>query len=404
MVDTGEVDNPRPRNPFNSVGAPTMWLRSSTVALLALAIGCASGSRSVGTGRITPDELLAGGPLGVVQGGSSPVVSAAEVLALSPEMRAFLDANVSRSTSGNLKLWQLVGAIFKPDTFGLHYDEHTRTASETFRTRRGNCLSFSTMFVVMAREVGLNAEFQDVDIPPDWSLDNDTLVLNRHVNVRVHIEPATTLVVDFNVADFRTSYDMRPISDEEALTQYYNNVGFERMQADDAASALAYFRKAILDSDERFSPAWTNLGTLYLRSRHLAWAEAAYLEALKADRSNLVAMSNLTHVYERTGDSERVARYRKRVDKYRWANPYYRYQLAIRAFADGQVDTAIGHLMFAIHHKRNEERFYELLGRCYQRKGNERAAQRWLSRARDVAASHALRDTPINGDGAPNNR
>ena len=49
------------------------------------------------------------------------------------------------------------------------YDEITRTASETFRARRGNCLSFSNMFVAMARDVGLDVQFQEVEIPPDWT-------------------------------------------------------------------------------------------------------------------------------------------------------------------------------------------------------------------------------------------
>jgi Flp pilus assembly protein TadD len=359
---------------------------------MAFVLACASGPTSFNPAGITPEQLLAGRPLGTAPGASPVVVTEAEVLALSPEMRAFLDAHVDRRGSDSLKVRQLVGAIFNPDIFGLHYDEHTRTASETFRTRRGNCLSFSTMFVVMARHVGLRAEFQEVDIPPDWSLDKDTLVLNRHVDVRVKIEPAGTLVVDFNVADFRASYDMRTISDTRALAHYANNVGFERMQVGDTAAALAYFRAAIVDSDRRFSPAWTNLGTLYLRSGQLAWAEAAYLQALRADRTNLVAMSNLTHVYERQGNLERVERTRRRVTAYRWRNPYYRYQLARQAFADAQYETAISHLTYAIRHKRNEDRFYTLLGECYQREGNERAAQRWLDRARKVAASQTLQD------------
>jgi len=359
---------------------------------MAFLLACASGPRSLSTVGITPEELLTGRSLGVAQETSPVVATGAEVLALSPEMRAFLDAHVDRRGSDSLKVRQLVGAIFDPASFGLHYDEHTRTASETFRTRRGNCLSFSAMFVVMARDVGLRAEFQEVDIPPDWSLDNDTLVLNRHVNVRLKIEPSGTLVVDFNVADFRASYDMRTISDPRALAHYTNNVGFERMQAGDTAAALANFRAAIVDSDRRFSPAWTNLGTLYLRSGQLAWAEAAYLQALKSDRTNLVAMSNLTHVYERQGDLERVERTRRRVTAYRWRNPYYRYQLARQAFADTRYDTAIGHLKYAIRHKRNEDRFYELLGQCYRHEGNEPEARRWLDRARRVAASQTLQD------------
>ncbi len=404
VVDTGKVLNPRPRNPLNSVGALTMSCRSTATVLLVLALACSSGPRSAGPAGITADELLTGSPLDVAQGASPAVVTSAEVLALSPEMEAFLDAHVNRRGSDSLKLRQLVGSIFDPDTFGLRYDEHTRSAAETFRTRRGNCLSFSMMFVVMARDVGLRAQFQDVDIPPDWSLDNDTLVLNRHVNVRVEIEPSGTLVVDFNVADFRASYDMRTISDTEALVQYANNVGFERMQAGDRASALAFFRKAIISSDMRFSPAWTNLGTLYLRSGHLTWAEAAYLQALQADKANLVAMSNLAHVYERTGDAEGVASYRKRVAAYRWRNPYYRYQLARQAFADGDYDAAIDHLRLAIRRKRNEDRFYQLLGQCYQRKGDQRAARRWLARARDVAASQVLRHPYAGDDDPPDDR
>ena len=38
---------------------------------------------------------------------------------------------------------------------------------------RGNCLSFSSMFVAMAREADLTAYFQEVYIPPNWRTVND---------------------------------------------------------------------------------------------------------------------------------------------------------------------------------------------------------------------------------------
>jgi tetratricopeptide (TPR) repeat protein len=306
-------------------------------------------------------------------------------------MQEFLEKHVDLKGSDSLKLHQLASAIVDADTFGLVYDDKTRTASETFRARLGNCLSFSNMFVAMARHVGLNVQFQEVDVPPDWTLDKDTYVLNQHVNVYVDLGQAGVRVVDFNIADFKTSYEMRRIPDTRALAHYYNNIGVGRMQAGDTASALSCFRTAIADGERRFSPAWANLGTLYLRAGHPAHAEAAYLQAVKANKSDLVAMSDLARLYEQLGDRERAAAYQKRVIHHRYLNPYYRYELARRAYIGKDYVAAIGHLKYAIRKRPNEDQFYFLLGACYLEKGDKRAAERWLAKAQEVAATDALK-------------
>ena len=312
------------------------------------------------------------------------------MLAVSPEMRAFLDEHVARRAGRAFRLRQLTHALIHGPGFRLQYDETTRTAAATFRARRGNCLSFSSMFVAMARQVGLRASFQEVDTPPDWSFRDNAFVLNRHVNVLVDLGREGEQVVDFNMEDFRTTYDRRAISDARALAHYYNNVAVERMQARDAASALGYLRKAAA-SDRGFSPAWTNLGILYMRHGHPAHAAAAYLQALKADPADLVAMSNLSWLYERQGDIEGAAYYSKRVAAHRDKNPYYRFQLARQAFRVEDYDAAIAHLKHALRAKRNDDQFYFLLGLSYLKKGDSRAARRFLSRAEEVAATDALK-------------
>jgi Flp pilus assembly protein TadD len=322
-------------------------------------------------------------------------------------MEAFLTAHVARTAGRSTRLRQLADAVVGEGRFGLTYDETTRTASETFRTRRGNCLSFSSMFVALARRVGLDAHYQEVDVPPDWSFKDDAFVLNRHVNVLVDVggggRSAQRLgslvrspvregerVVDFNMDDFRTTYDRRRIKDARALAHFYNNLAVERMQAGDAASALSYFRSAT-GHDPLFSPAWTNLGILYLRKGHPDHAEAAHLQALRADERDLVAMSNLASLYERQSDEERAATYRSRVTSHRQRNPYYRFQLAREAFLARDYDGAIRHLNYAIRRKKNEDQFYFLLGLSHMKKGDEPAARRWLSRAQEVAATDALK-------------
>jgi Flp pilus assembly protein TadD len=320
------------------------------------------------------DELRAGAPLGVEQA-TPALVDDEAVLAVSAEMQAFLDAHVARKAVRATRLRQLASAIVGEGRFGLEYDETTRTASETFRTRRGNCLSFSNMFVAMARRVGLDVDYQEVDVPPDWSFKDDAFVLNRHVNVLVDLGKEGEHVVDFNMDDFRTTYDRRTISDARALAHFYNNLAVERMQAGDAASALAYFRRATVH-DPFFSPAWTNLGILYGRKGHPDHAEAAYLQALRADERDLVPMSDLANLYERRGDRDRAAVYRSRVAHHRQRNPYYRFQLAREAFLAQDYDAAISHLKYAVGRKKNEDQFCFLLGLSYVKKGDEPAGRR----------------------------
>lgn len=365
-----------------------MWSRTALVCCVTVLAGCASAPGRRERVRITLGELLAGGPLGPTVDRAA-LLDEKEVLAVSAEMRAFLDRQVAPGAGRVQRLRQLGNAIIR-GSFRLEYDETTRTAPAAFQARRGNCLSFSSMFVAMARQVGLSAHFQEVDIPPDWSFRDDAFVLNRHVNVLVDLGREGEHVVDFNMADFKTSYDRRTISDARALAHYHNNVAVERMQAADAASALGYFRKAI-DNDPAFSAAWTNLGILYMRHGHPAYAEAAHLQALKADPADLVAMSNLAGLYERQGDRDRAASYRRRVLDHRNQNPYYRFQLAREAFRADDYDAAIGYLKDAVRAKTNEDQFYFLLSLSYLKKGDAQAARRWLSRAEEVAATDVLK-------------
>ena len=355
---------------------------------MALGAVLSTGGLSVGWAQpqITPDELLSGKILGAADDHPTSIESGA-VLAISDEMREFLKENVNPGGTDIFKLQQLVDAIMGTKNFRLEYDENTRTAAETFRLRKGNCLSFTTLFVSLARGAGLKADFQEVDIPPDWSTRKDVFVLNRHVNVNVYLGASGTRAVDFDVGDFKSTYEVDTISDNRAIAHFLNNVGVERMQAGDIVDAFAFFRRAILETNGDFSPAWTNLGLLYRKGGHDDYAEAAYLQALKADRVDVVAMSNLVRLHEMRGDTEKARKYRKKVDQHRMRNPHLRFSLAREAFENREYDTAIEHLKHAIRKQKDEDEYYFLLGMCHLMKGDEEKARRWLAKAEKEAAT-----------------
>ena len=358
---------------------------------LIMMAGCASVPPSEEAAVLTPEQLLAGEPLLTGIDELPEIIVATEVLALNPEMRSFVDSHVDRGSTSYAKLNQLLYAVINEGGFGLKYNDLTHTAAETFNKRNGNCLSFTNMFVAMARDAGLEVYFQEVDIPPDWSMQGDIYVLSRHMNIYVDLGFHGEHIVDFNIDDFRSTYDRRRVSDDRAMAHFYSNQGVERLQAGDEIEAFLFFRAA-LSFDQGFAPAWNNLGTLYNRDGHRDFAEASYLQALEVGNGNgLLPMSNLARLYEAKGDTERAEYYRGRVSYHRSRNPYYQYHLARQAFQERKYEEAIDYLQRAIRQKEWEDSFYFLLGLSYLQIGEEEKARRWLSKAEEVAEGDALK-------------
>lgn len=355
-----------------------LFLTSLTAASLA---ACASPTIAPDSTVLPVDVLLRAEPL------TGPADVAAlneiDVLVLDQEMLSFLDEHVGRKHSRKRKVNELLWAIMNESGARIDYDVATRTAQETFEARLGNCLSFTNLFVAMAREVGLKVSYQEVSIPPNWSVEGDTYVLSRHVNAIVDMGNDASTEVDFYIDDFQSSLDGKLISDERALAYYYSNIGVEYLQRNEPLEALRYFRKA-LDSDRELAQVWSNLGVLFSKAGHFGYAEAAYVQALKYNPQELVAMSNLGQLYERQGQTELAAWYKERSDRHRMRNPYYRYHLARSAFLAEDYEAAIGHLRYSVRNQRDEGAFHMLMGLSYLQVGNESAARRWLKRAERV--------------------
>ena len=66
-------------------------------------------------------------------------------------MLAFLARHIDMSAGATQRLEQLVTALDDERSFGLRYTDATRTAPETFRSRDGNCLALTNLFVALAR-------------------------------------------------------------------------------------------------------------------------------------------------------------------------------------------------------------------------------------------------------------
>lgn len=320
----------------------------------------------------------------LVMGSSKTLLTLDEITSITPEMETYLAENIPAGMPHSEVLVQLVKLVFNKDFINLTYNNNrTKTASETFQTRSGNCLSFTNMFVVMARHLGLNARFQEVRNLPTWDRNGRVVVLNRHINVLVYLRERK-ITVDFNPYDEHRQIWTEIISDARAMAQFYNNFGAEAFANGDNDYAIANFMEAIAIAPE-MSFSRTNLGVVYSSQGEYDLAEKAYLEAIDLSNNDMTAVNNLAMLYTRTGQESKAKSYQRRVNHFRKKNPYYHFNLGMDAFKKEAYGEAVTHFKRAIRRKEEDHQFYFAIAKAYAYMGNMEKATDSLKKAQNYA-------------------
>ena len=316
-----------------------------------------------------------------------------DLLHVSAEMKDFVTRYANEGSKSTGKAWSLAYAVLDGYLFDFHYDPQiTLPADEAFMAKTGNCLSFSNMIVAMARQAGLEAWYQEIEIPQTWSNVNNTLLVSKHVNAIVQ-DTRKTLTVDVSGRKQKDIDVARRLSDHEAKAQYFNNLGADALIANDLARAYAFFKKA-LGIDTTLAYVWSNMGVVYRRNEQTSDALTAYRFALQLEPDQTVALNNLFLIYQEDGDLGEAAVLEKRVEKNRRKNPYYLHYLAEVANEEQRYSEAIGLLNQAIKIEAGEYRFYFTLAQSQYFAGETEIARVSLEQARQLAPAK-LEDGPL---------
>ncbi|MDQ2075729.1 tetratricopeptide repeat protein [Marinimicrobium sp. ABcell2] len=309
-----------------------------------------------------------------------------DLFELTPAMKAMAEELASIHHSPHARAQALHRALLGSPMqggMGIQYSAYvTGTAAEAFMDREVNCLSFTALYVAMARHMGLNARVNDVKLPPNWDLrDDGSVTVFRHVNAKVMVRGRDTLVVDLEMGQYSPAYQQELISDQRAEAQFYNNRAMELLSAGELEPSFLHLRKAV-QLDPAASYAWNNLGNLYHRQQLYPEAEAAFLEGLRLEPDNLSLISNLNHLYQRMGEVAKADYFEQRAREYREGNPYYLYALAREALEKGDANGAYEFIQRSLKKEGEEPRFYRLAERIYQSQGHGDKAAAMAERAR----------------------
>ena len=363
------------------------------VAIVAVLTKATSGCVTMGTAQdpyaYTPERFMA---VARAQAPEVPVEELVVPFRVTPEMVEKARRVIDRTRSDYEKAQALMRSITNEDGFGLRYEAvATSTPDVTLERGYGNCLALTSMFIGLARALGLNAYYVDAsDRINDLRLEEGLIVDSGHIAGGVRSERGYTLIdFDGHAADYRT---FKIIDDITALAHYYNNLGFEKITDAQRAGLPVPWEEIARDFERAtkvrpgFAHAHNNLGVAHRKLLDLVAAERAYMAAIDADETFDAAYHNLGNLRMRRGDLEGA------MDAYDTAldlkknNPYLHYHRGVAQYRLQDLEAAEESFKRAISIERDYIEPHNLLVQIYYRTGRVEEAEKVGAAVRKIMA------------------
>ncbi|MCK8043890.1 hypothetical protein MSG37_03255 [Shewanella sp. 1CM18E] len=323
----------------------------------------------------------------------SSLPSPEELFELPAEAIAELKRAQQRSNKyqqqSRLMVHEWLANYINADDGGFKYaDNVTRTASETFNDREGNCLSLVVLTAALAEVVDVKVEFQDIGIPPIWDRQGGFYLVNGHINLvllpqekdNVFNLSTRSIQIDFLPERAMQGYNKQRVNKSTVISMFYNNLAAEALVAGDYDKTYSLLKLA-LNEQSHFLPALNTLAVLYRYKRMNHEAEALYRYALTVSPEDMNALNNYAIMLAAQDRLEEWADVHRVLELARIRNPYYYYGMAQQAYLDRQYQDALAWYKRAIAKADYRHEFYFGLSRTYWVTGDEKRAQQNLQKA-----------------------
>lgn len=246
-----------------------------------------------------------------------------DLLAVDEGMKHFVERYTEGMTLQRQRLVNLHRAIKSAGVLNVKYDPNGEGgAQEVFYSGEVNCLSYAHLLIALAREAGLNAKYQWVDVRPAWSRMGERVAVGLHVNVSVKMRGGVQYVADIDPLESRDITGTRLISDRDAQALHHSNIAMRALADENLIDAWANAVRALQLNDE-MPHLWVNLGAVYRLAGQHSEAEQSYLYALALDSGDRSAMNNLAVLYKMLSRDEEAAYWQAQIEQYQETNPYY---------------------------------------------------------------------------------
>jgi Tfp pilus assembly protein PilF len=283
-------------------------------------------------------------------------IDAAEVFAMSDDMRRYLGSQVEPRVKQRGRQLALVDALYTKGDLKLEYDAAaTRNASEAFAARAGNCLSLVIMTAAFAKALDMPVEYRKVFVDDEWTRAGSMYLAIGHVNVTLGKRKTDEVAYNSRVArkafesegltiDFLPPEDMRSvrsraIGEDVVLAMYMNNRAVEALARGNVDDAYWFAREAAMQSPG-FLVAYNTLAAIYHKHGDLAHAETVLRFVVAREPENVQAMANLVRVLADSGKGQESARLAAELARLEPEPPFAYFNRGMAAMRAGDLQAA----------------------------------------------------------------
>ena len=251
-------------------------------------------------------------------------------------------------------------------------------AAEAFAARRGNCVSFTNLFIAFGRALGIPLQAALIFRRARSEREGDLVMVYNHM-VAVHPKGRYNTVYDFYMSRDDAAIELKLIDDIAVAAISASNRGVEALRAGDYEKARVLLERAT-KLDPTLPDLHSNLGIVRWRQGDTEAALEAFREGLRIDPHRPALLHNLAALYVDQGRTTE-ARAALAAANTREASAYLLVVQGDLEFAGGAMHEALKAYRRA---HREEPKLYEaLLGiaRAERALGNDAAARRALQKA-----------------------
>lgn len=305
---------------------------------------------------------------------------------ITPEIREFA-LRVGGGGTALEPLRRLQLALLDSKDFTFEYDRiASYTAAETLAKKKGNCVSFTNLFIAMARSLGKPVQAALLTRRGDTSKHGDLVVVYGHM-VAALPKGNNATVFDFYQQRQESRGELVLIDDLEVAAISASNWGVEALKQGDLSRA-----HELLETAARLSPLlpdiYGNLGLVRWKVGDKEGAFEAFRIGLALDKQRPSILNNVASIYLEMGRRE-DARAALAAANHGMASPYFLIAVGDIEFAQKHHKEALKYYQQAHRRDRKIQEPLWAIARAQQALGNEAAARKALEKAEKLIPEEA---------------
>jgi tetratricopeptide (TPR) repeat protein len=304
------------------------------------------------------------------------------------EIAATVDQEVGRWGTPYDRLHRVLRFMTDRGLLGFQYAQDvTVTAREAYHARRGNCMSYTNLFLGIARHLDVPVFLIHINEATSFYEKDGTFVVSTHMAVGYDAVVRITLVDLGGESDRLRVYERA--SDLAGFCLFYNNVAVEKMLSGDIPGAeklLAFLVRIFPPLKETRN----NLGALYLRQARYEEALALYTVLAAASPDYRPAFTNGLVAARGAGRQDLVERFAQGAATLAEKDPFYLFNQGVTAFQKGDYTTAESYFHRAASQQPHNPLVSAWLSRTYLQSGRTEEGIEEFRKAQELAPYHRI--------------